>query len=91
MWQNENDVKLAPLYNEGLCNLGSYYIYAHEASDLSKKLIDKLEKNPDPVYGNGFRLMKKKWEKAGSWNNFIAEILANKNGFEESLWKKIFG
>lgn len=93
VWQNQNDVKLPAMYTEGFCNLGSYAIYA--ASDeshqmLAKHLIRQLMENKDPIYGNGFRLMYKKLEGMG-WPALISDVLANKNGWEASLWKKIFG
>lgn len=91
VWQNEHDIKLSPMHTEGLCNLASYAIYLSQPSALSTHLITQLLKNPDPIYGNGFRLMKKKWEDAGGFPQLILEISKNKNGFEQSLWKKIFG
>jgi len=90
VWQNQNDVKLSAMHTEGFCNLGSYWVYRSESSDLSKQLIRLLMENKDPIYGNGFRLMHKKLENLG-WKGLISEILANKNGLEASLWKKIFG
>ncbi|MBF0106688.1 MAG: hypothetical protein HQM16_15350 [Deltaproteobacteria bacterium] len=52
--------------------------------------MSSLVENHDPVYGNGFRIMLKKWEKLG-WYKFVEEILTQKEGIEKSLWQKIFG
>lgn len=90
VWQQENDVKFSPLYAEGLCELGSALVYTREDSDLARHLLKKMRENPDPVYGNGFRLMERKL-KTLAWTGLIREILQNKRGFEAGLLKKIFG
>ena len=90
VWQQQNDVKFSPLYSEGLCELGGLLIYSQEDSDLARHLLQKMQQNPDPVYGNGFRLMAKKLECLG-WDGLIREILVHKRGFEAGLLKKIFG
>lgn len=90
VWQNENEFKMSPRHTEGLCNLASYWIYQQDGSELAHRLMENLVKSEDPVYGQGFRLMLKRWEKLG-WRKFVEEILTQKEGIERSLWKKIFG
>lgn len=90
VWQQEHGVKFSPMYSEGLCELGAFLIYAQDDSDLSKHLLQKMMKNEDPVYGNGFRLMQKKLEALG-WKGLIQDILKNKQGLEVSVLGKIFG
>lgn len=90
VWQQEHGVKFTPLYSEGLCELGAFLIYSQDESDLGRHLIQKMMKNDDPVYGNGYRLMQQKLETLG-WRGLIAEILKNKQGFEASVLGKIFG
>lgn len=90
IWQNEHGFKLSSKYTEGLCNLGSYWIYKNDKSELAKHLLKKLIESEDKIYGVGFRLMLKKFE-GKEWKPFIQELLQNKHGFEQSLWKKIFG
>jgi len=90
VWQHENNIKFSPVYNEGLCELGGYLVYSKDNSDLAHHFIKKMLQNQDPIYGNGFRLMKKKLETLG-WKGLIQEILNNKQGFEPSILKKIFG
>ncbi len=89
VWQQENGIKLSPLYCEGLCELGSFLIYSKDSSPLGKHLLEKLMKNKDLIYGNGFRLFHKKIQNLG-WEKMIREVLKNKQGFEESILKKIF-
>ncbi len=89
VWQQENGIKLSPLYCEGLCELGSFLIYSKDSSELSRHLLEKLMKNKDAVYGNGFRLFHKKLEKLG-WKKLIQEVLLHKQGFEGSILRKIF-
>lgn len=88
VWQQENDVKFSPLYREGLCELGSYLVYSQDGGELGRHFLEKMAKNKDPVYGNGFRLMRKKLDTLG-WPALIREILANKRGLEASVLGKI--
>lgn len=90
VWQNEHGFKISSRHSEGLCNLASYWICQQEKSELALHLMENLKKNPDPIYGQGFRLMLKRWEKLG-WKAFVKEILTQKEGVEQSLWRKIFG
>jgi hypothetical protein len=90
VWQQENNIRFSLLYAEGLCELGGFLVYSEENSDLAKHLLQKMKNSKDPVYGNGFRLMQKKLEALG-WEGLIQEVLRNKQGFESSVLKKIFG
>lgn len=90
VWQHENGVKFSPMYCEGLCELGSFLVYSEDSSQLARHFIRKMMDSKDPVYGNGFRLMRKKLETL-DWHGLIREILANKQGLEASVLKKIFG
>jgi len=88
VWQHENGIKFSPAYREGLCELGAYLIYSEDPSDLSRCLLKKMFESKDPVYGNGFRLMRNKLEKSG-WMGLLEEIMKNKHGFEASIMNKI--
>lgn len=90
VWQHEQHIKLSTLYAEGLCELGAFAIYSSEKSDFAKHKIQKMLNSKDPVYGNGFKLFYKKLEKMG-WKKLIDEIFQNKNGYERSILKNIFG
>ncbi|MBF0491700.1 MAG: protein DA1 [Deltaproteobacteria bacterium] len=90
VWQNEKEFKFSPLYNEGLCELGSFLIYSNDPSDLAKFLIKRMSESKDPVYGNGFRLMLNKLQALG-WKRLMADLLKNKKGYESSVLRKIFG
>lgn len=90
IWQNEHGFKLAQKYTEGLCNLGSYWVYKNDKSELAQIFLKKLIEDEDRIYGVGFRLMLKKFENK-EWQPFIKELLQNKHGFEQSMWNKIFG
>ena len=54
-WQNEKGISLPPAYTEGFCNVGSYVVYEAINTDLSRLFIKRLEEDPSPVYGDGFR------------------------------------
>ena len=65
IWQHENGVVLPPQKCEGLCNIGSFLIYetmsAQKASYYRKNLLE----SPDPIYGDGFRMVYAEYEKYG--------------------------
>lgn len=66
VWQNEKCIKLESSLCEGFCNLGSFIIYKAINSKLSHFLFEQMKKNPDPVYGDGFRKVKEIYDtKAG--------------------------
>ncbi len=73
VWLNEREIKLSHQQTEGFCNLGSQLIYKKEASRLADILLERLESNPDPNYGKGFRKMKKKLDKTG-WAKLLHEV-----------------
>ncbi|PKL79431.1 MAG: hypothetical protein CVV27_01905, partial [Candidatus Melainabacteria bacterium HGW-Melainabacteria-1] len=43
---------------EGFCNLGTALIYQNDASPLAQVLLQRMADDPDPVYGQGYRLMR---------------------------------
>ena len=55
VWQNEKEISLPAIYTEGFCNVGSYVVYQAINTELSQHFIAQLEKNPDSIYGDGFR------------------------------------
>lgn len=57
IWQNENGIKLSPIKCEGLCNVGSYLMYEDMQSLRTSFYKKQLLESPDPIYGEGFRLM----------------------------------
>ncbi|MFO1518774.1 MAG: hypothetical protein U1F57_03785 [bacterium] len=89
VWQHENGIHFSPMYAEGLCELGGFLVYSEDSSDLARHFLEKMKRNPDPVYGNGFRLMLEKLKKVG-WKALIDEILRNKRGFEGRILSKMF-
>ncbi len=68
-------IKLPDNEEEGLCNLGKFLILKQEKSKEADYLIQwALEENKDPVYGDGYRLMKKRLEKLG-WKGLMDALL----------------
>lgn len=65
VWQNEHSIHLAPMLTEGFCNLGSYIVYRHIGNDMARVLAGQMAKSPDPVYGDGYRLVKAVFDHAG--------------------------
>lgn len=68
VWQNEHNIKLPPQYCEGFCNLGSYLLYTSLDNDMTQVLTESMMQNPDPIYGDGFREVKRIFEQEAGCN-----------------------
>jgi LIM domain/Protein DA1 len=55
----------AKILVEGFCELIRYCWLSRSATPLATELQRKMADNPDPIYGDGFRLMKGIWDRAG--------------------------
>lgn len=70
VWLSEHDAHLSTQNTEGFCNLGMMLVNQSDSSDFAKALQQQLETNSDPVYGKGYRTMKKKLDAIG-WTALI--------------------
>lgn len=68
VWQNEHRISLPANYCEGFCNLGSYLLYASLDNEMTRVLIDSMMENPDPIYGEGFREVKRVFEQEAAYD-----------------------
>jgi hypothetical protein len=75
VWLFENHIKLTPSETEGLCNLGNYLTYSQNPSPMAKHFLETLNKDKDPIYGDGYRKMKAQLDQLG-WQNLLALILS---------------
>ena len=66
VWLNEKGASLSPMHTEGFCNMGSYVVYKEIDNELSLHMIKQMEKDPNPVYGDGFRCVKRYFD-GNSW------------------------
>lgn len=65
-WLNQNNIKTSTkAEEEGLCNYASYIILTEVGNDYANRLIKAMLNNPDPIYGEGFRTVKKEIERIG--------------------------
>jgi hypothetical protein len=70
VWINERPLKhLSHEQVEGFCNLGSALIcqnaLKHEGDELARVLLQRMDEDPDPAYGNGYRAMAWRLEQMG--------------------------
>ena len=65
VWQYENKLNPPKDICEGFCNLGSYLVLSVIDKPLSKFYIEQLYINTDPIYGNGYRKVKKTFDNKG--------------------------
>ncbi|MCF8414000.1 MAG: protein DA1 [Melioribacteraceae bacterium] len=63
VWLHENTTdKQNEILREGSCNFASYLFLKDKSDNLSKEILLGLENDPDPAYGNGFRLVKNRFK-----------------------------
>jgi hypothetical protein len=58
---------------EGFCNLVAYKVLLFEFSEEAKRVRKSMLENPDPIYGEGFRIMKQRADNEG-WDNFLYRL-----------------
>lgn len=64
-WLVQNDIYMDNMRTEGFCNLGSWLMLQTIHHPLARHLEKQLFENPDPIYGDGFRMMYKAFQKRG--------------------------
>ena len=74
-WLHLYAINLPQNEKEGFCNLGSMLVYKNYKSDISDYSIKYLlDKNKDPIYGDGYRLMKMRLDKLG-WKGLMDALM----------------
>tara|TARA_Y100000814_G_scaffold4865_1_gene4795 strand:- start:3069 stop:3863 length:795 start_codon:yes stop_codon:yes gene_type:complete len=76
IWQSIHNIYWTDQQSEGLCNLGSELIYNNYNNSFSKILNNNMIKNDDPIYGEGYRKIKRIKDEVG-WDGLIKKIAAN--------------
>lgn len=64
---------LAPVVEEGLCELAEYLWLQQQGTPESRQRIAMMDKNDDPIYGQGYRAARRGFERMGlaSLLNFV--------------------
>lgn len=74
VWINENNLKhLSHAEVEGFCNLGGALICRNDGGELAQVLLRRMDEDPDPAYGAGYRAMAWRLERLG-WPALIAAL-----------------
>ena len=72
-WCYDNKLSLSKMEEEGFCELLAFYVLSTQFSKLGNAWKITMMQNPDPIYGDGFRYMKKQLDNCkGSWIKFRA-------------------
>jgi hypothetical protein len=79
VWLNEAGLQPPTELMEGFCNLGSYAVYSSAETELdqglAKVLMQQMEQDPDPVYGDGYRVMKAILDQQG-WEGVFRKVMS---------------
>ena len=68
-----------PVLCEGVCNYFAYEILGKEKENKYAEFYRRLmDENPDAVYGEGFRKVKKLAEQLGGWENLLVYLKHNR-------------
>lgn len=78
VWQNQKNINAPQNITEGFCNLGSFLMYKTINNEVSIKLIDSLNKDENPIYGDGFRKIKEFYDKNG-----LNELIKRMKGYKQ--------
>ena len=70
LWQYRNNIKLPLLLCEGLCEMGSYIFLKSIAKQEADIHLKCLAENDDEIYGNGYRIFQKVFDRFG-WKGVI--------------------
>lgn len=73
IWQYQRNLKAPQRICEGFCDLGSYEIYTQIKTQHSEVKIQMLQEDPSPIYGDGYRIVKRYFDKAG-WAGVIKKM-----------------
>jgi len=73
IWQFQRRLNAPNRISEGFCDLGSYEIYSQIKTQHSEVKIQMLQEDPSPIYGDGYRIVKRYFDKAG-WAGVIKKM-----------------
>lgn len=74
-WCRDHHVRFSKMEEEGFCELIAYHVLSTQFSKLGSSWMQRMIQNPDPIYGDGLRHMKKQFEICGrSWFKFLGFI-----------------
>lgn len=73
VWQYQNNINPPRDICEGFCNLGSMAMYQKINTKFSAFLLEQMAQNPDPIYGEGYRKVKRYWQK-NQWFGTIKKM-----------------
>jgi len=58
---------------EGFCNLGSAFVYQKSDTEHARHLLERMYESKDKIYGEGYRLMKARYERLG-WAGLLETL-----------------
>lgn len=76
IWQYDRKIKYEAFYSEGFCNLGSYVVLKAIGNAEARAKIDIMERDTDPIYGDGYRYMKNVYS-TGGWSSAIKTLIGS--------------
>ncbi|MGV3522901.1 MAG: protein DA1 [Candidatus Sericytochromatia bacterium] len=76
VWLNDRGIHHWPEREiEGFCNLGTALVYQNDDTPLAQVLLKRMEDDPSPVYGEGFRRQRARLQQLG-WLAMIQAMQA---------------
>ena len=80
VWLYMNKLDYGSTTSEGFCNIAKALIYEDKGGKFSEIQLKKMNDDPDPNYGRGYRIMKKCLDYYG-WKKFIKMINNNQASY----------
>ena len=74
-WCRKQGIKFSKMEEEGFCELLGYHILSTQYSKQGNIWMERMIQNPDIIYGDGLRHMKKQLERCNNlWTKFLGFI-----------------
>lgn len=88
-WINQNQISITSEADlEGLCNYASYIVLKSVNTTYAQNLISAMMRNPDPIYGEGFRNVKSEIDEIG-FNEYLSRLGGNKIVYNNTMTSQL--
>ena len=88
-WINQKRINSASDADlEGLCNYASYIVLRSVNTSYAQNLISAMMRNPDPIYGEGFRNVKSVIDEIG-FNEYLSRLRGKKIEYNNTITSQL--
>lgn len=78
VWCSDHRIRLSRMEEEGFCQLLAYHVLSTQFSKHGNSWMKWMLEDPDLIYGDGLRHMKKQFSICGTWMKFLGFMRLSK-------------